>query len=477
MFTADKKYLSVLINDNLLKVAQVKSSGVVEKIARMQAVSSTPEDLAKALKTVLNGFDRKASVVCVIPSAVATSKSIEVPSTDPQEIKSIIGLQASRHTPYSRDEIIISYSNMGSADANNTRVMLVIVHRNVVKERIAICEQAGLNPEKISFAPEGIGAFYAKGLNQKKDGGALGIIDISLTGISYIAIAKGVTVFARHIPIGIKAIMEGADTQTKLVEEFNKSISAFVNEDIGAPPEQYIVTTEHEVVKNILPALNQALNVEFRLSSFVNFIKTSGSIKNKLQAEYGDESFLDVIASGVMAGKTEVNLMPEETIMKKQFERQSKEVSKAGVAGVILMVLFGAVILTKVYFKDTFLNKNLREQYAPQREEVKNLQLVQNKNRLVREYLRERMISLETLRSLYDVTPAEIYLGNISMDDQGNVNIDGISDSMSRVFSYVKALEDSDMFKGVKTKSTATKKDKGKDVAAFEIQMKLEESK
>jgi Tfp pilus assembly protein PilN len=59
------------------------------------------------------------------------------------------------------------------------------------------------------------------------------------------------------------------------------------------------------------------------------------------------------------------------------------------------------------------------------------------------------------------------------MDEDGTVTIDGISDSMSQVFSYVKALDDSAMFKEAKTKSTATKKDNGKDVATFEIEFKL----
>lgn len=477
MFTSDKKYLSISINDNSLKVAQVKSSGAVEKVARVQAVSNSPEDLAKALKTALSGFDRKAPVVCVIPAANATSKSIEVPSNDPQEIKSIISLQATRHTPYSRDEIIISYANMGSTDKNNTRILLVIAHRNVVKERIDICAKAGLNPEKISFAAEGIGRFYAKTFGKHPPSSSIGIVDVSLTGITYTVLVKGFAVFSRYIPIGIKAIMEGADTQAKLIEEFNKSISGFVNEDIDTPPLKYLVTTDHEVVKNIIPSLAQSLNVDFQFAPFTNYIKSSTAIKKRLISEYGDDSFLDVIASGITASKSEVNLMPEEIVMKKQFERQTFELSKAGIAAVILMILCAAIILIKIYFKEEFLSKNLRDKFAPQREEVKKLQQIQNKNRLVREYLKERMVSLETLKGLYDVTPTEIYLSNISLSETGDISIEGVSDSMSRVFAYVKALEDSRLFKGVKTKSTATKKDKGKDAAVFEITMKLEEAK
>jgi Tfp pilus assembly protein PilN len=62
----------------------------------------------------------------------------------------------------------------------------------------------------------------------------------------------------------------------------------------------------------------------------------------------------------------------------------------------------------------------------------------------------------------------------VNFDENGTIDIVGISESMSRVFNLVSALEDSDLFKNVKTKSTSTKQERGKDVAAFEITFRLE---
>ena len=66
------------------------------------------DEAALTLKSLLAPFDRKASVICTIPANAATAKNIEVPSIDPEEIKSIINLQASHHTPYSKEEVLIS---------------------------------------------------------------------------------------------------------------------------------------------------------------------------------------------------------------------------------------------------------------------------------------------------------------------------------------------------------------------------------
>ena len=85
------------------------------------------------------------------------------------------------------------------------------------------------------------------------------------------------------------------------------------------------------------------------------------------------------------------------------------------------------------------------------------------------------MVSLDVIHELYRVTPTQIYLNVIALNDDGSLMVSGVSDSMSRVFSYVKALSDSPMFKNVKTKSTATKKDNGKDVAVFELNLELKD--
>ncbi len=474
MFGSNKRYLSISINEATIKLAQVKCDGFVEKVARATAVDATVEQLTKTLKTLLNGFDRKAPVACIIPASAATAKNIEVPSIDPEEIKSIINLQASRHTPYSREEILISYINLGLGASNNTKVNLVIVHRNIVKDRVAVLENAGLNVDKILFAPEAIARFYVKALNLKKDVGVTGVLDIALNASNYVIVWRGSLGFVRHIPIGIKSLLESPDSASKLVEEFNKSVTAFVNEDINTPPEVYQVTTNRDTVKNSIPALQESLGIQLQINNFSKFIKGSASIKNKIDKDFGDDSFLDVIAPALIISKAEINLMPEEMILKKKVEQQSREASMAGVAVVVLMVLVGAIIMSKIYFKDTFLNKNLREQYAAERKEVQLLQAKMAKMSLVSTYLQDRSVSLDVIHELYAITPTAVYLNSINMDDEGNVVIAGISDSMSQVFSYVKALDDSKMFAGVKTKSTSTKKERGKDVAAFEITFKIE---
>ena len=86
------------------------------------------------------------------PAHLTIAKNIEIPSLDPDEIKEIIDLQAGRHTPYSRGEIIIDYINIGTYRENYTKILLVIVTLSVVRRQIEILAKAGLITEKVFFA-------------------------------------------------------------------------------------------------------------------------------------------------------------------------------------------------------------------------------------------------------------------------------------------------------------------------------------
>ena len=481
MFGADKRYLSFSFNETIIKIAQAKSSGVVDKIARVSAADTSADALGQALKTLLNGFDRKAAVICTIPASAVTSKTIEVPSSDPQEIKSIINLQVTRHTPYSREEVLIGYVNLGPGSPNQTKVLLVIAHRNVIKDRLVVLEKASLSPDKILFVPEAIGRLYSKGLNLKKDSAPVGVIDMALTSVNFMTVSRGAVTFCRNIPIGIKQIIESQEAANQLLEEINKSVAAYTSEDAEAAIGSFVITTEHDVVRNMVPLLQENLKADVHLSSYVNFIK-AGSIKNKLQRDFADDSFLDIIAPVVGVLKCEINLMPEEMIVKKTVEKQSQEAIKTVVGAIVILILLGLTIMSKIYFKETFLNQKLKIGFADQKVKVQELQERLNKIKTVQGYLQGRMVSLDIIRELYKITPTPIYLNTIALDDEGTITMagiaassSGISDSLSLVHSYEKALSESSMFTDVKEKSLTPKKDNGKDVGAFEITLKVDE--
>ncbi len=474
MFGQSNRYIAIVINDNIVKAVQATVSGFLEKVGRSVAADTTIDGLAKAIKVATNGFGRNVPLICVIPSSSATANNIEVPSVDPQEIRSIINLQASRHTPYSKEEILISYLNLGLGSQGNTKALLVIAHRSVVKERLMACEKAGFNVHAVAYAPEGMAKAYAKLLNLKKDSAPMGVIDITEHGTNFLVIARGNAVFTRFIPMGISDFSSDPSTHAKFFEESAKSLDACQSEDAaGAPVGSFVVTSTIDAA--LISGLESVLKVPVRVSAYSAMAKDAG-IKKRLEKDFASDSLLEAIGPAIFGAKAEANLMPEEIILKKSVEKQSREGILAGVLALIVMLCAGALMMSKIYFKDLFLQKNLREQYASQKDEVKALQDRMAQTRIVQDYLKGRLLSLDVLNEIYRITPKEVYLNNIAVDEQGMVTIDGIASSMPQVFTYVKTLDDSNLFNNAKRKSSSTKKEGDKDVAAFEITFQLEES-
>ena len=465
------RFISVAITSAFVKVAQVTANGVVEKLVK-KSIDSHGVDAA--LRQALVGFDtKKAGILCAVPGDVATTKNIELPSVDREEIESILALQASRFTPFSKDEILTSYIKLGSPKANFTRVLLVVVKREAVKERLAWMRAAGLNVETVVFVPEATARFYAKVYSLPKSDAPVGLIDVSRQSTNFIVMARGTVVMFRNIPLGIEHLAGAGESSRELIDGIKASLDAYEQEGIGIKPVQFHVTFAHPILTGLVVPLAEALGGKVSITPYATLVNASKMIKDLLANDFTDESALDVISVGAMAVKCEADLVPQEVRDHRAVSQKGRETLTAGILILASLVFIGGGLLSKIYFKDRFLKQNLIAKYSEQRQEVQDLESLISRTRILRQYLETRTLPLEAIRELFRIIPQEIYLTNITKDDEGNLSIQGVSESMSKVFGFVTVLEESPFFDGVKTKSTAAKKDRGKDVASFEIVMRL----
>ena len=469
MTLKQSRFIAVSIGQSCVKAAQVTRAGVVEKLSQ-KSVSGGNVD--EALRASLSGFAvKEAGVVCVMPAEVATTKLLEVPSADREEIESIIALQATRHTPFNKDEIITGYIKTGTPRPGFTKLLLIVVKREAVKEKLAFMRKAGLDVAQVLFAPEAAARFYARPLASKK-GETVALLDVAMQGASFIVASEGIPLMARNIPVGIDAVNCDPSALDQLVQEARASFETFEQEG-GLRPSRIVLTREHPALAAIDGKLAEVLGFPVEIMPYMDLVKGGSGLKDQLAREFADESALDVLVTGVMALKCAADLVPQEIKDQRSVAEKGRETMKAGIFVLLALFFIGGGLLSQVYFKDAFLKQNLVDKYSDQKKQVALLESMVSKTRVLRDYLQARQLPLEAMRELYNIIPEEMYLSSISMDDAGNVAIQGISESMSRVFTVVTALEESPLFEGVKTKSTTAKKDRGKDVAAFEITLKL----
>jgi len=474
MLNKSNECITIFFNEDVLRVAHIKgAAGNAAKIINVltqdiKGVSET--DLPKNIQSCLRSFPVKTTPVSlVISPALITTKNIEIPSIDQDEIKSIVNLQAGRHTPFSREEIQIGYVNIGIYKTNYTKVLLVIANRNALKKQLSFIDKAGIKISKVLFAPEGMAAFYSAILNLESEAVPTGIIDVGKDSTEFVVTLRGLAIASRNIPIG-KAhfIKEGATARERLAKELEKTIESYQSEDIEQLPGKYILTSDDKDMKEIQDFLRINFKWAVEIVPYVDHVKVSPGVLKHLGS---DHSFLDVISSSLQAEEAQVNLMPEDVQIQKTIEAQGKELFTTAMLGFVLLLLVAGTFGLKIYFRNAYLTR-LKNDYKGSREEVITLEQRSIETRLIQNYLSSRMVSLDIINELYKNVPTEMYLTNIYMDDEGRINIQGVSDIASLVFNLGTTLKESPLFKSVDIKSMTAKKDRGKDVSAFEIELK-----
>ena len=121
-------------------------------------------------------------VISCVPRQMVNIRMLELPSMDPDEISDMVGFQAGKQTPYSKDEVAFDYKMLESDRDGYTRVLLAIVQRSVLRQRYSLLEEAGIEVARMSVSSEGVLNWYeqaAKGEQQAP--GASVLVDIDST--------------------------------------------------------------------------------------------------------------------------------------------------------------------------------------------------------------------------------------------------------------------------------------------------------
>jgi Tfp pilus assembly PilM family ATPase len=473
MFGKNYNFVCVCLSDETLRVAQISGKGQGARISRVFGVDVTglsEADLSRKVQSALSSFNaKKSNVILVLPAGFVTTKNVEIPSVDPEEIRSIVQLQAGRYTPFSREEIQFSYLNLGVYKNTYTKVLLAIANKNTIRKQFALLEKAKVRVKKVCYGPEGVAAFYPLAASLKP----VGIIDIGSHSTDFMIVRGAKAISSRNIPIGkIHLVNEGSTAQGALVDELGKTIESYKSEDIDELPEKYVVTTDDQQSQETVSLVGSKLGWNAVVSPYLEQIKSPGSLKKKIAGSFALFSFADLAAIAANAQIIQINLLPDEVEIQKAIEKQGKEVFKFSLLIVFILLMVAVSLGWRLYTRNSFFNKVVRE-YEDERVEVGRLEALSKKTQVVHAFLSNRMVGLDAIKELYRDMPNEIYITDVAMDDKGNLSVQGISKISSIIYKYRTSLKGSALFQSVNVKSQTAKKDRGEDAFAFDLAIVL----
>ncbi|MFQ3548371.1 MAG: type IV pilus assembly protein PilM [Armatimonadota bacterium] len=267
--------LGIDIGSNSIKVVEIQPTGDRWELVKAAMTPTPPESVkegiiidipsvATAIKDVLKEHNIKATgAVCAISGSQVIVRQVQFAKMTEAVLRKSIKYEAAKHISSSMEDSVVEFEILGDADDGMMNVMLVAAPRAMIESRVAVLEQAGLEPLVIdveAFALMRTLVEFAASdeyLHQ-----TVALIDMGASHTDVDIVNHGEFALTRNIPIG-------GDSFTTAI----KSLTGGSNEDAEAiklqmaaeSPLDYGSNSDNKAWKVVQPLLD-GLITEIRRS-------------------------------------------------------------------------------------------------------------------------------------------------------------------------------------------------------------------
>ena len=467
--------VGVEIGSDWLKIIQPENgrNGKVSYQVEFLKLAQIKDGIAEAIQESfrLRKFHRQNVVAC-IPRHLVTMRMLDLPASDPGEISDMIDLQVGKQTPYAREEIVFAHKVIEKGSSGYARVMLGIVTRSIVCERMDVLAKAGLSVKGIMISSEGVyrwfrGAYPAEA--QAKTSRALILLDVDSNYSDFIVIRHGKMVFTRNILVGANhLIQEAGGWREKFSDELRRSLERYQGEEKNVEIAKVFLSGAGPKIEGLEGTVGAALDLSIQSVDSLPELRSGNAAMGPASENASFASMIPLM--GIVRDEKEpcMDFIPHENRTQSAMELKTKQLTVMGILLVAIVTALSFLCLAHISAKRAYLAKIKKtiSQIAVEAESIDKMRAVIDMVELRQD---ARGSTLECLREISQVTPKEISLTDIDIDEKKTVVLRGYGFAMSDVFKYVKLLEESAMFEDVTTPYTRVKSDGDAKLSEFEI--------
>lgn len=485
-FKHELKMITVLeISGDWLKIVQAQFSAKAWKIHRVIVEDvacfrdAQDEKISERIRRLLKGLKVDPStLMVVIPYQVVAIRNLEFPSTNPDEIKNMVELQIGKQTPFSIDEMIYDYTILNIDAEGYSRVMLAVVHQDVIRRYFKILKAARLKVERVALSPEGLLAWYRFTHKESVSDEPYVLIDVDCGKSNFTIISKDKVIFYRNLSAGsAKSSSEIEGWQKKFVKAVKHSIYAYQNENEMANKEidKIVITGAESILESLdRTVLEDKLGLDIEIiSQFKDIPEDMDFLAQDNNNAVKNTSVAPLLGFALAPAEQKINLIPLQLRLEKGMRERGKDLYMCGIYLAVILITISSIFFGKAYTKKQYLTR-LKEEASKVSEKVDKLSGMLEEIEGVRERIFKRDFALNFIYEIHKAIFPEIYLTLINFDGGDQVVLRGASSAMSEVFEFINALEKSECFQNVKTKFVTTRKIRNKDLTEFEIVCPIE---
>lgn len=445
-------FCAVEVGSEWVKVAKVRH-GAVESVAAA-TFDSVKGDGSAVLRALVeeNGFAGLPSVA-LVPRQSVNIRMLDLPSQEAAEIRDMVDLQATKQTPYTRDEVLVDYRAAASDRPGYTHVVLVIVQRSVLRHRYYMLEEAGLRIAQVSVSSDALlnwtrlAVPAAEGTVAVLDVDA-GSSEIAIVGPAGLLFSRGISTGADHLAAGEPQFVE------RLVEEVKRGMDVVRGEVRDLAIGKLVLTGAVPADGRLAERLSQVLELPCVRRESLSVV---GGAPAKVTGP-SDRRFSLTAIAGAAASPADLafNLIPESVLARRIVAVRGRQLATMAALVIAAMVLCSLAVMVR-YEADSYRLRGLKAVLNSRKPAVERTERRQEVIEVVRRRQSMRGTPLAMLRDISRVVPQGVALESVDINSaQRQVTVAGTAPSMKDVRGMVGSLEQSGLFHDVREGNATT---------------------
>lgn len=457
--------IAVEIGERWLKIMVARQGAPQCLLRPVQGLSD--EQVTQALTAMLKELKVKPRPVALcLPRNQVTVRNLHLPSQDPKEIAQMIELNIVRMVPYRKEEILSNYRLLGVDDIGYSKIMLAIVHRDLVKRHVDILEGAGLSVERVSLSSHASWLWMAARHGHTfAESDLVLLLDLEAGYIDFLLCSRKALFFSRSIAIEADQLTDEAGL-ARLLNEINQSLEIFQNEEMNRRPAKVFVGGAETPMPMVEKAIKEGLNLPVS--------RVAGPVKSRPEAP-GPAAGCSLNALAHLIdgdADQELSFVLPELQIRQSLKEKTRELILIGSVSLYVIIALMGFFMSRLHHQQNYLD-SLRQRSASIEQEIGDLVSQSRRVEVVKNYLTTRELPLRYLAELQKIIPAEVALDFMSVDEQQRGVLRGQALQLSDVFKLITSLENSRYIEQVDTKYTRRKKVRETEITEFELVMRV----
>jgi len=467
---------TIEITDSHVKIIQsqiIKGQRAVSFCGVKAIKSYTDSDIIKAINELIASKNMNfGKVIFVIPRRFSILKRMDLPSENTAEIKKMIGLQLVSQLPYALDDVNFEFHILEKEKKGYSSALVFIIHKDVHERYSKLLNKVGITSENLVLSSFGIWAwvYYQETKKVIDMSQSIAIVDIDAVSSEICFFQKGHMLFSRNMNCGVGDLNE--ESVGGLIKQIGLSLRAYKNEKKGPDIEKLYILSPIEDATFLRSRFEEGVDMKV---SFLSPLQNVLCKKNiDLSPLKGSSGVSLTVSSGLHFGEEgkRINLIPKEIVDIKATKIIKSLWIRFIVLSSFMLLLVGGSFGVQVFKKNTYLNK-IKKEVARVRAEAKkvdkNLRFVD----AIKDEFSGRTFVADMLREIIRLTPEEISFRSLTLNESGNLAIQGYAQENTSINIFQAGLVKSPFFNNVNLQFATKRKTYNMEVTDFKINMQV----